>query len=957
MKKTTRLFPDTGYHAYFVPFAIDVTETNEDWEAFQSEFQVPDFSDQDRDQIRRLVKARSRPWYTAKGDRAWLRGQFGAAFVDIAERRRVEAFGFWVGVDTTTGVRTRGYTYRTEDVPEESSEIVKLEGDPLSTPYIARDPLDLMEQRTLELDLAECFEKLSELVESFDRPPEQLTLSIRWIEQIANEARPVSLIVDFGNSRTMVIGLETGGGERTTSLKNRVRVIGFPGVREDAAAPIRDDRSVDELIPESWFLLTRPPFEEPQFFTNDALTSEVEYETNTTGFFRKKTTRRPTAIVRRVPHQFVELSPALIGDTAKRKITESDVSGEGRVYLSSPKRYAWDLDPLSHEPGTPNWTMLVDDADESVPLRCEMLRFMPKNPAARDYSAPPDETLPPTEYQGPQRKSSPIKETDAPDFCRADSLVWIALRILEHSYQTIHSESWREKNQAQIPRFIDHIMVTYPPGWTLQERQSYERAWTYARNIFYWSRYYGAENAPAPPQVSIELDEAIATQLTIVFSEISHLGGNGDEWFELFGRERNGKQSVRVMTIDIGGGTTDTSVVEYEAAEGRARGGFTLRPAIIFTDSLSDAGDALMKTLIEELLLPTIGAGLRDEQKSEFEAFWGEKPWPAEEFQRSLVVRLVFIPMVLAWIEQLGDRDLYGRPPAPVSPNKAKCASEQVDQFNKWMRERDLPELLPFDQPLEADFDLLDHKISQWARRLADIHARYAALFQCDMLVVGGKPSEMPHMKRIIEERIPLPRDRIIFTKGYFAGDWLPLNKRRNTIQDAKMVTAIGAALYRGMQKEIFEGAKIEPRSANTETLQNYWGRMSASGKAMLPSDIFMDPEQDSVNVELNLFQPIGRMRLPHSMADPVYRLRWAPGSDLSGQATVTVKLQRVMHVDANRDTAGSEGLKLVEVVSGDIDGRPVELEDLELQLQTLVDGTYWLDRPVFELHWPEERV
>ncbi|MFL4214826.1 virulence factor SrfB, partial [Enterobacter mori] len=76
-----------------------------------------------------------------------------------------------------------------------------------------------------------------------------------------------------------------------------------------------------------------------------------------------------------------------------------------------------------------------------------------------------------------------------------------------------------------------------------------------------------------------------------VYSEIRQLHNEGENWIELFGRGRGTSAKVRLMTVDIGGGTTDVSVVEYQ--DSFAGGGVDLKARLCFRDSSSTAGDAL----------------------------------------------------------------------------------------------------------------------------------------------------------------------------------------------------------------------------------------------------------------------------------------------------------------------------------------------------------------------------
>lgn len=96
-----------------------------------------------------------------------------------------------------------------------------------------------------------------------------------------------------------------------------------------------------------------------------------------------------------------------------------------------------------------------------------------------------------------------------------------------------------------------------------------------------------------------------------------------ENWIELVGRKgADGPAKTRIMTIDIGGGTTDIAVVEYaDFLEGE---GVNLDAGLLFRDCFSTAGDAIAKEIIESVLLPTLGSRFRDDEAKagQFESFF-----------------------------------------------------------------------------------------------------------------------------------------------------------------------------------------------------------------------------------------------------------------------------------------------------------------------------------------------
>jgi len=957
MIKKIEIFPNTGFHSYFLPLTVDLEVTDSIRAELVRSGTIPGLSESGS----RIVLSQSgltdSPWFRAAGSRAWLRGKFGPYSINLKDGTRQRVHGLWCAIDTATGSASRGYLFKRKVASELSAEdIAAANINPSGTPYIAFDSQLIDPSETILVDLREAFPQIDAILDStIDSKDNDLSLAIRWLVGGSNEPMPVSLVVDFGNTRTMVLGLESGGDPLTTPFHQSCKPIYFPRELTDSSEKFEENSAADELIPESWFVLKRPDFDCLPFTDERHMYPEIVTRRKRSGWFSLKTEQEIVEIRKKTPHQFIDMSPAVVGAKARRLLTSEGLSGEGRVFLSSPKRYAWDTDPISTFPGAPNWTMISPGEERPIPLNCELLKFLPKNRASRETRISPAESPPPTEWTGEDQAKRPIKTPTSADFCKADTLIWSALRIIEHAYQQIQSEAWRSRRQSGIARVLEEIVVTYPPGWTLTERKNYEAAWTYARNIFYWSRFYGAnQGVPQPPRIAVQLDEAIATQLPIIYSEITQLGGRGKDWIELYGRLRGAERTVRVLTIDIGGGTTDTSIVEYRDTAATPNG-FCLEPRVIFTDSLAEAGDALMKVIIEKVFLPTVGAQLRAEDRGTFDRVWNDKPLdPGGEFERSVIVRLVIIPIVIRWLQDLQSKQFVNpRTQLPWAPQDCGAEETQINLFNEILRRHGLPGLLPSREPLMVDYKRLNSVICDWVAYLAQIHSRYFAIFQCDLVIVGGKPSEMPEVRHVFESVIPIQRDRLIFTKGYYAGDWLPTNGR-NVIDDAKSVTAIGAALYLAMVKNRVPNAQIKPLESRTEVIRNYWGVLSSNSAYMAKDDILLDPKRNVFKGMLSLYQVIGRQRLPHTRPEPVYQFRWKPGTRRSkGQGQISVVIERQWESDENQKYVGSESLILKEV-SGEIDGEQVTIDDVELHLRTLREDSYWLDSPRFEIHWPD---
>jgi hypothetical protein len=147
-------------------------------------------------------------------------------------------------------------------------------------------------------------------------------------------------------------------------------------------------------------------------------------------------------------------------------------------------------------------------------------------------------------------------------------------------------------------------------------------------------------------------------QLVYLYGEITQkLGGSVENFLRLIGRERAFAEperkpdpkavpepSIRIASVDVGGGTTDLMITTYYAEGNRA-----LKPVQNFREGFRIAGDDILKGVIERLVLPSIEAALRaarhrDPRGLLLERFGGDRANMAEQekhLRRQFVARVL----------------------------------------------------------------------------------------------------------------------------------------------------------------------------------------------------------------------------------------------------------------------------------------------------------------------------
>jgi hypothetical protein len=662
-----------------------------------------------------------------------------------------------------------------------------------------------------------------------------------------------------------------------------------------------------------------------------------------------------------------------MGDSAREILSNLDLSEGGNYTLSSPKRYVWDTDSLDVS-GRTWWCMFPNRynshtrvAAKLPGLKGSMLRFLPLDRREWTIDNPPNEDF--------DLSRRPTAAPAAAVYPRADTMIWSALGILELAYRQISSEQWRAGNDPFIARTLRRVLVTYPSGWTTQETAAYRSKWQKAIDIFTLSHLRdrrSKEHGGDRPQLIMDLDEARASQLPIIYSEILALGNQGENWIELLGQGAGTDARVRVMTVDIGGGTSDISIIEYRDV--LAGNGVELEAKLLFRDSSTTAGDTLAKEVIESVLLPALGSRFigNDEQMTTFENILKAPPkGVAESAKWSRIVKLVFLPVIRQWLKDLSEGRTSSAEGTRWSPDRIMGAESRLvdagalEEFNSICRAGLDVDVMPDEEPIFQDIERLTQCVDDVFRPLVQSLAKYVSAFGVDMVTLSGKPSELPQVKKLLENYLPLLPQRIIQAKNYPAGTWYPMSSD-GSIGDAKTVTAVGAALYQAIQCGLVTGwniRRLDDVVGERQCFPYYWGKMPNENTPWKFDPLYLDPYlakepsgdslpgKDKVTTVLQVGTRIGRKILP-STAKPeqVYRLRWrdrrmAMAAGFSANESVIVTLERTADPTALQPLGGYVAR----------DGRSLDgTGGLELQPCSLEEEEFWVDSGRFDVAWPD---
>ena len=602
---------------------------------------------------------------------------------------------------------------------------------------------------------------LLEAIGALCRPP-----ALHFVDTLGttSNSKPVDvdLILDIGNSRTCGMYLEQNRDQQRSDIGSAKRL------------ELRDLQEPSQAYTE--------PFE-----------SRVEFFPSSFGFDAiargSHRPRRPA---------FFWPSPVRVGPEAARLAVASD-GKEGVSGMSSPKRYLWDTrardQPWTNNPSAPR----------------------PRNATSTPAIKGPFPALLTEEGRLVRR------DRDAPGFLprysRASMFALMLAEILLHAVSQINSVSIRaQQKNSDLPRRLRKVVLTLPSATPVVEQRAMKRlaqdaldlvwtamSWPTRREVREGKAETGAEIF-AQPDIHLEWDEASCTHLVYLYNEIhERFRGSPDEFIEAMGRGRRCATgpAMRIASIDIGGGTTDLMIIQHEVESQHI-----VHPRQLFREGFRQAGDDIVKAVAEHCVLPAIASALTQAGVSNADAlvarlFGGDREAQTISMRarRSLFVNQLVAPAAIGLLALFENADLRRGAPA------------QGYRLHALLREdRNVPDEVLQYLHSEArvhgasDFDVMETIIEYDKRRmieaaspvlsgtlenLCDIVREY----DCDLLLLTGRPSRLPVVLELVLGEAPVPVDRVIAMHNYEIGDWYPFRGDDNRITDPKTTAAVGAML------------------------------------------------------------------------------------------------------------------------------------------------------------------
>ena len=409
-----------------------------------------------------------------------------------------------------------------------------------------------------------------------------------------------------------------------------------------------------------------------------------------------------------------------------------------------------------------------------------------------------------------------------------------------------------------------------------------------------------------------------------------------------------------------------------------------------FRDSFKIAGDDILLDVIQSYVLPAFEQALREAGVMSTETLMSQlcgsqNISAAEAVLRQQLSLQLFVPLalhILGTYEHYDPLDeqthtLINQRVGDLLP--VGCIRDEVEGFVRREVQKaggptdfklaDIMLNLPLAK-LHGDLCAGKFSIDKVLTALCEVLSYY----HCDLLLLTGRPSQLPGIQAIIRRNLPLPPGRILPLHGYQTGTWYPFHKNGH-IDDPKSTASVGAMLTQlcanhSIPNFHFRTSELKPystiRHIGTIDMDNlirdadivYQHIESENGQIKLPAITDENGEKTTQSIVMR-----GDLRLGYRQLDaerwtaaPLYTLRFseegrkkfssAQSTD-NGSPYLKVRLTIDKGKRARQLGLISDRLTIADVSSNT--DKSFSKRDLDLELNTmpdrgLIDSRHWLD-------------
>ncbi|MBR4605696.1 MAG: virulence factor SrfB [Lachnospiraceae bacterium] len=587
-------------------------------------------------------------------------------------------------------------------------------------------------------------------------------------------------------------------------------------------------------------------------------------------------------------------SPVRTGPEAIR-LSGLSANAEGASGMSSPKRYLWDLEERELWFFNKSQSRETEELVSSLSLcryvnNCGIPLMNLKEIKAAYEPLEEGTTRPPLSsiaidlqnIFGKEIKDQLARFAMQPRFARSSLMMFLFMELIQQALITINSPAMRDsRGFPDRPRRLQSLIFTVPPGMPTVEKTIYS-TWGKAAvevmwNVLGWKKFYRdfglklkKKDVPKPindfranPKVQCLWDEATCTQLVYVYNEIKHnYVYDAHLFFEVMGKNRvvpkdggkpdqfEEKPSLRVATIDIGGGTTDISITTFVLAN-EVSSTNRIWPKQEITDGFHVGGDDVLRNIVTSIVLKGIAQNLSQKDvpirnaEEALRHMFGQKSIDVRvqnlrvQFVRQIAMPAAYAILSLYEERSLHDvsgefsfalRSLYIGDDGPCPCQRVEKPSQEVLDFFSNEIERRFGINMDL---MEVEFSIpcsdVDKAITSVINPALNSMGELVHAYDCDVLLLTGRPSCWNAVVRQIFSMMAIAPDRVVPMRHYRVGNWYRFADENGTITDPKTTVVMGAVLCQ-LAENTLEGFVFNSSRLKLKDTARFIGELNNQG-------------------------------------------------------------------------------------------------------------------------------
>jgi hypothetical protein len=719
----------------------------------------------------------------------------------------------------------------------------------------------------------------------------------------------VDLVLDLGNSRTCGILVEA-------------EKYGTIDLNNSYSLELRDLSHVEQVY-------------------SDPFPSRIEFHKANFGNNRFTARSRGDA--------FLWSSPVRVGWEASH-LSYYSKGSSGITGLSSPKRYLWDMQKQNYQ-----WCFNSFGTETAVEEPAIQGSFF------QSLTSEGDEW----EVDG-----------DAPcatraQYSRSSMLMFYLSEVFSQAFCQINSFGQRYRRpHTDIPRQLKRIILTMPTAMTLPERMIFEKRARLALKIVAKAMNISQDDFP---DLLLQWDEATGTQTVFLYNEIkTNYRGDSQLFFKtnsFFQKEGEVNPSLKIASLDIGGGTTDLIITNFQL-----QGGRSLIPKQEFREGFNLAGDDILSAIIERHVLMQIQMHLEmigiERPEILMSILFGPSSANADIRNHELRRQFAFqisMPIALYIVGEYEHFDpVHGASSLQLKFENFFDGSNHplqsvLDYVNDAVMDAGVKDFDLKNIEFNIDLNSVDNTVCRVIGPVLGDMCELIHYYNCDYLLISGRPSMMPGVTNSVLSKIPLPVDRVISMHQYKVGSWYPFRSTSGFLSDPKTTASVGAMVC-ALSMGFLEGFHLQSKDMIMVSTANYIGMMEDTGEIKNSNLYFEDINLDNaldqfrsnvheegiLSAEFELYAPmfIGfrQLNIERWPGTPFYRVEFR---DPESVQKLSLPLKVTLELLDPEDDRNNKIFDVESITDAEGNDRPKKLINFRLQTMKNENG-HWLDTGVF---------